>query len=391
MAVSNLHTLHHDLLFEVLTHCPDLTTLRCCILTHPNLWHAFSTSRRLILRLVFRNQFTGSSPRRTKDLVSSVHAAEYYITRFIHRRSEGTNWFDCVAFQEGLWPLLEPLLPEKLSLEWAKNMLTAYQKAELRDDALCLVKRTIGLIMKSPGQLSWEARAFARTAVRTYISAKLLQETIALQEAVRQRFHPWQAEHTLWSKDLIATHRNAGDDDRVLQLQISCWELYKTALGPDNDATLNWARAIVREYQRRGQEQEALAFHRKVRSMLDPRAAPSIAWSRQLIHMLQRQKKHAEALAITEDVWQHLNPESAGYRAWAGQLSEQYEAMGRPEDAIAVWEAAWIAITAQLTRKPNDNSWKYHARGAGLSLAKVYQRNRHLDEASAVLAQREGF
>jgi len=69
------------------------------------------------------------------------------------------------------------------------------------------------------------------------------------------------------------------------------------------------------------------------------------------------------------------------------QLSDQYEAMGRHEEAIAVCEVAWNAITERLKRLPADVGWRYHARGAGFTLLKVYQRHNRLEHACLMEAQ----
>jgi hypothetical protein len=171
-----------------------------------------------------------------------------------------------------------------------------------------------------------------------------------------------------------------------LQLQRSNWELYQTTLGPNSDITLDWARSIVHEHQCAGDHQKAVLFHEQVRTSLDPTTAQYVAWSRQQIQMLQKLDQIEEALLVMEDVWRHLRPDSAGYRAWAAQLSAQYEAGGRADAAIVVCEAAFTAMKTSLDRLPNDRTWKYHAHGAALMLAKAYRRNNREEDAISLEA-----
>jgi hypothetical protein len=366
MATANLHTLDSDVLCELLTSCSDLTTLRCLIATHPRVYYAFSSRRSLILRFVFRNQ-------------NPVLAAAEYVIKY-----KCKNPLDCVAFREALWPQISRRWPSQNAVEWATALLTAYHKAGLKEDAISFAKGSTILLMNSKESLTLPVRTFARAIVRTYVAAEMSGESIALQDAVRQRLDPKQPEHSYWCKESVATFRNIGELERVLQLQQEFWEIYKTRVGPGSDVALDWARTIVKELLGRGKDKEALQFHQKVRSELDPTTLPYIAWSRQLIHMLQRDKKDAEALVVTEEVWRHLNPEAAGYRAWTKQLSDQYEAMGRPKEAIAVCEASWTAATERLSRSPKSSAWKYAARGAGLALARIYRRHGRHEIASSV-------
>jgi hypothetical protein len=366
MVAANLHTLDSDVLCELLTSCSDLTTLRCLIATHTTVYHAFSSRRRLILRFVFRNQ----SPvlATAKDII----------------KNKCNNPLDCVAFRESLWPRISRSWPSQTTVEWATALLGTYHKAGLKEDAISFAKRSTILLMNPEERLTLSVRTFARAIIRTYIAAEMYGESIALQEAVRQRLDPKQPEHSVWCKESVATFRKIGESERVLQLQQEFWEVYKTRVGPGSDVALDWARTIVKEFLGRGKDKEALQFHQKVRGELDTTTAPYIAWSRQLIHMLQRDKKDAEALAVTEEVWRHLSPETVGYRAWTKQVSDQYENMGLPEEAIVVCEASWTAATERLTRYPKDNAWKYAARGAGLALAKIYRRHGRHEMASSV-------
>lgn len=56
MCALNIHTLHDDILYELLITCRDLISLKRLILTHPAIYHAFNNRRRLVLRAVFKTQ-----------------------------------------------------------------------------------------------------------------------------------------------------------------------------------------------------------------------------------------------------------------------------------------------------------------------------------------------
>jgi hypothetical protein len=367
MAVSNLHTLDSDILYSILTLCPNLTTLYSLITTHPAIYNAFSARRRLILRLVFRRY-------------GNITAAEAFITRI-----QCANLIDYVAFREAWRPNSLPLRSNKRVVTWATALLAAYHKAGLQDERLAFAKQIAKMIIESKRDCtSEEMRTLVKAVVRTYMTAKLSNEAVTLQERVRIGLNPRKGEHSAWCKEIVATHKKAGNADRALQMQIECWEQYKTVVGPGSDVALDWARTIVMEYKLDGKEEEALQFHKRVRSGLDPTTAPYVAWSRQLIHMLQREKKAAEALTVTEEVWRHLNINVTGYRAWAYQLSEMYEAMERPEDAIAVCKACWTVMIERLEQAHSRDSMRYQARGAGLVLAKVLKKYGRLGEARGV-------
>jgi hypothetical protein len=383
MAAVNLHTLDNDIIYELLTLCPDLDSLRGLILTHPALYYAFNGRRRLILRAVFKTQ---NNVRFLHPGDGEIAAADEFILRF-----EPKNPIDSVAFREALWPELERLLTAKLPSKWATSLLACYQKAELSNDALRFAKRTTGLILESSRLLYSETRTFIRAVIRMYMTAQLFPEAIELQGKVLKRLRARSPEHSPWAKQLVATYRSTGYSDRILPLQLDCWERYRKINGPGSEVALDWARSIVCEYQLNGDDQEAIKFHQRVRTLLQPQTAQYVAWSRQLIRMHQRANQHGEALLVTEEVWRHLQPGSKWYRPWTTQLSELYEAAGRPEDAIAVYLAAWTAISGRLARHPNDVVWKYQAKGAGLTLARVYRKYQRLDDASLLEAKCSGL
>ena len=302
-----------------------------------------------------------------------------------------SNPIDGVALREALWPIFEPLLPASLPSRWATALLACYHAASLKDDALAFTKRATAQMLKYTLPPTREVRALAWAAIRTYVAANLSQDALQFQESFLHRLDPRSPEHNLWAKELVARYRTVKGPEQALQLQRSNWELYQTALGPNSDITLDWARSIVSEHQSAGDRQEAILFHRQVRRSLDPTTAQYVAWSRQQIKMLQKLNQNDEALLVIEDVWRHLRPDSAGYRAWTAQLSEQYEAAGRADAAVAVCEAAWTAINTFLDRLPNDNAWKYHAHGAALMLAKAYRRNNRIEDAGSIEAMSESL
>jgi DNA-binding SARP family transcriptional activator len=366
MAVSNLHTLDGDVLYSILTLCPNLTTLYSLITTHPTIYNVFSTRRRLILRLVFRRH-------------GSMTAAEAFITRI-----QCANPIDYVAFREAWRPNSLPIWRSKRTVAWTVALLTAYHRAGLQDEGLAFAKQIAGMITELRREIIAKYMTLVRAVVKTYVNAKLSNEAVALQELVRLRLDPWDPEHSVLCKELVASYKKSGNEERALQLQIECWELYKTAIRPKSDVALDWARRVVKEYQLCGKDEEALEFHKRVRIELDPTTAPYIAWSRQLIHMLRRKKKTAEALTVTEEVWRHLDIDVTGYRAWTRQLSQLYEAMERPADAIAVCEACWTATTERLEQNPNNEILRYQTIGTGLLLAKVLKKYGRLEDAGDV-------
>ncbi|KAF2181222.1 hypothetical protein K469DRAFT_692104 [Zopfia rhizophila CBS 207.26] len=247
------------------------------------------------------------------------------------------------------------------------------------------------LILASSQSFQSETCTFTRAVIRMCMTTKHVSEAVELQENFLKHLSLRSSEHSIWAKQLVATYRSTGDSERILRLQLDCWERYRKGIGPGSEVAMDWARSIVSEYQLRGNDQEAIKFHQRVRSLLDPRTAQYVAWSRQSIRMHQRANQHLEALTVTEEVWRHLQPESKGYRAWTAQLSELYESAGRPEDAIAVYLAAWTAISGRLARSPNDGAWKYLARGAGFALARVYRKHQRLDDASLLEAKCSGL
>jgi hypothetical protein len=371
----NLHTLHGDVLHGILLLSPDLSSLHNLVLTHPAIYQTFNARRRLILRTVFKTEASGG-PKNMMTL--DTFLAQLLVI----------NPVDSVALREALWPRLEPLLPASLPSRWATALLACYHTANLKDDALAFTKRVTAQLLKPTvpqvKPLTREARTFAWSAIRTYVSANLAQDALQFQESFLCRLDPRSPEHSVWAKELVAKYRTIKGPEQALQLQRSNWELYQTVLGPNSDITLDWARSIVSEHQSAGHHQEAILFHQQVRNSLDPTTAQYVAWSRQQIKMLQKANRNDEALLVTEDVWRHLHPDSAGYRAWTAQLSEQYEAAGRADAAVAVCEAAWTAIKTFLDRLPNDEARKYRAQGALLMLAKAYRRNNREEDAKSL-------
>jgi hypothetical protein len=367
MAVSNLHTLDSDVLYSILTLCPNLTNLYSIITTHPAIYNVFSTRRRLILRLVFRH--------------GNIKAAEAFMTRI-----QCANPIDWVALREAWRPNLLDLWPRRRAVTWATALFAAYNEAGLQDERLEFARLIDGMIIELDKKIIVKYMGMlARAVVKTYVHAKLSNEAIALQEWVRLRLNPTWPEHSIWCKELVASYKRYGNEERALQMQIECWELYKTDR-PESEEALDWARRVVKEHQIRGNEEEALEFHKTVRSELDPTNASYAAWSRQLIHMLQRKNNAAEVVTVTEDVWRHLNIEidDTGYRFWARQLSQLYEAMERPEDAIAVCEACWKATTERLEQDPSEEILIYKTIGTGLILVEVLKKYERLQDAGDV-------
>ncbi|KAH7079282.1 hypothetical protein BKA63DRAFT_262789 [Paraphoma chrysanthemicola] len=380
MAVANLYTLDSDILFEILTTCEDLVTLRHLILTHPVLYHTFNRRRRLILRTVFRTQNNALSSHRPNE--RKFVAAHESILRI-----KASNAIDRVAFREAPWLELKRLMPGGLSCKWATSLLGCYNQAGLQDEALMLARESISILLAKSRSLSPEQSALARAVIRTFTAAKLHQEAMELDETILQHLNPRQPDFSVWAKQLITTYQKNGHDEKIYPLQLQCWETCRTEAGPGSDSALDWARSIIRGYQLKGEDALAIEFQETVRALLDPRTPQYIAWSRQLIQMHQKSNQPAEALAVTQSVWRHLGPETKGYRPWTAQLSEQYDTLGRPNDALAVVEAAWTAIGTYLARYPNDIAWKYQARGAGLLLAKAYRRHQRIEEANALEAK----
>ncbi|KAH8689266.1 hypothetical protein GQ44DRAFT_734401 [Phaeosphaeriaceae sp. PMI808] len=369
----NLHTLHGDLLHEVLLLSPDRKSLRHLVLTHRAIYHAFKARRRLILRTVF-------------EMEARVSPLDMVAVNSFLVRLQINNPIDGAALREALWPRFEPFLPALFPSRWATALLACYHSSNLKDDALEFTKRTTIRLLYHALSPTREARTFARAAIRTYVAADLVEDALRFQEAFLHRLDHRLPEHSLWAKELVISYRAVKGPEQALQLQRSNWELYQTTLGPNSDITLDWARSIVREHQSAGDHHEAILFHQQIRISLDPTTAQYVAWSRQQIQMLHKLDRVEEALLVMEDVWRHLQPDSAGHRAWATQLSAQYEAVGRADAAVVVCEAAWTAIKLSLGRLPNDRTWKYHAHGAALMLAKVYRRNNRIEDAMALEA-----
>jgi tetratricopeptide (TPR) repeat protein len=364
----NLHTLHGDVLHEVLLLSPNRKSLRRLILTHPAVYYAFKARRRLILRTVFKMEASFSP--------LDINAVESILVRLqVH------NPIDGAALREALWPRFEPLLPASFPSKWATALLACYHSSNLKDDALVFTKRTTAQLLNDALPPTREARTFAWAATRTYVAANLAENALQFQEAFLRRLNPRRPEHSSWAKELVIRYRDIKGPEQALQLQRSNWELYQTTLGPNSDITLDWARSIVHEHQSVGDHQKAVLFHEQVRTSLNPTTAQYVAWSRQQIRMLQRLDQIEKALLVMEEVWRHLQPDSAGYRAWTAQLIAQYEAGGRNDAAIAVCEAAWTAIKTSLDRLPNGRTRKYHAYGAALMLAKTYRRNNRKEDA----------
>jgi tetratricopeptide (TPR) repeat protein len=376
MAVVNLHNLDNDIIFEILTQCSNLPCLHNLVLTHPILHHVFNSRRRLILRAVFRTQ--NSLHILPIPSTATIKAADAFITSIDFK-----NAIDNVALREAFLPGLEQTLP----FRWLAALLNCHRKAELLHDALSLAKQTQDRIFLDKTQNLVRKLNFARAIVRTYTAAELIPEAIELQKKTLKSISPRTHEHSIWAKELVAAYQRTGQSELVLQVQLDCWELYRRTVGPGTNVTLSWARSIVNEHQLRGDNQEAIKFHQRVRGSLDPRTPQYIAWSRQLIRMHQRSNQTAEAVAVTEEVWRHLQPDSKGYRAWTGDLGQLYDSAGRPDDAIAVYLAAWTAINNRLARSPNDATWKYHARGAGIALASAYRKHQRFDDATSLEAK----
>jgi hypothetical protein len=283
--------------------------------------------------------------------------------------------------------LVGKLIHTKQTLRWAISLLNAYYEAGLKDEELAFARRIMAAILNSPRDFEFEVYGFARTAFRTYANAGLNQEIIDTRQRLLRRIDPRSLQHSIWSKELVASYKKLGYKDRILPLHLESWELYKDGIGPESEITLEWARAAMCIYKEQGRHEEALQFWQTVRCSLDPSSARYIAWSRYMMHMYKRQNRYAEALEVTAEVWRNIQPEVTGYRAWTAQLSEQYEAAGRSNDAIAVCESAWTAINQRLEREPNSNDWKYQLRGAGSMLANAYRRQGRDGEADAVEEQ----
>ncbi|ORY08464.1 hypothetical protein BCR34DRAFT_666068 [Clohesyomyces aquaticus] len=378
----NLHTLDSDMLYEILVLCPNLKALSSLILTHPAVFNVFSSRRRLILRIVFKRQIFHEN--RGKSYVAPQADA-------VNKRVENIiNPIDAVGLREALWPRVERILyspTEHWTSKYATAMLASYHSADLQDEALEFAMRTMVVLLRTRPFFDDGPCAFAAAVSRTYMAAKMPDKAIELQETLFRRLVPRYPQHNRWAKQLVTAYAKTGHSDRVLPLQIKCWEEYSKVNGPRNEVTLYWAREAIREYKRQDQNQKAIEFHQRVRSTLDPKTDTYIAWSRQLIHMYQREKQHAAVLSVTEEVWRHMDPETTGYRAWMAQLGQIYVNMGRLEDSITVYEAAWEAIKQRLIEKPNDNHWKWEAKGAGRVLAKAYDRNQRQVDALTVLSE----
>jgi tetratricopeptide (TPR) repeat protein len=378
MNAPNLHTLDSDVLHHILILCPNLTDLRNLICTHPAIHDAFSGRRRLILRLVYKNQFK-MHPLGTYWYLKK---ADDFITP-VEQRDPVAG----VAFRECIWPLVEKPIHSKQTLRWATYLLSAYHQAELKNEEMLFARRIMSSILGSPRSFEFEVYGFARAAIRTHLAAGLNEDAVTIQERIRQRIEPRSPEHSRWSKELVASYKKMGYDERIIPLHLENWELYKNTMGPGADVTLEWARAAVGKYKEQGKNEDALQFWQTARRSLDPASTPYIAWSRYMMHMYKRQRQDSEALRVTEEVWRNIQPEVTGYRAWTAQLSDQYESAGRGDDAIAVCESAWRAIDERLKLQPISGEWKYQLRGACLMLAKVYRRHGRLEEADAVEAR----
>ncbi|KAF1956836.1 hypothetical protein CC80DRAFT_492328 [Byssothecium circinans] len=378
MFTNNLHTLDSDVLFELLTSCPDLTTLHSLISTHSTLYHAFNNHRRLILKRVFLTQHLLTHPR--IDHARTITNAATYISKL-----KNIGPADSATLRETLWPDIETHAGSRQVSKWGAGLLSCYQRAELTTEALALVKKATRLLMRQTAKefRHIETKKFFESAFITYMKAGQLQEAIALQESALQYINPRSPVHAVWSKELVAKYIANNEPARARKLQQDTWDLY-AAISPNSIMALDWARLLVREVQSAGHHEEALAFHQKVRRSLDPTKNHYIAWSRQHILMAQKLGKEDEALATIEEVWRRLRPDSTGYYAWTAQLSKAFEDMGRIADAIGVFESAWEANGAVLARNPKDELWRYRTRLTGLQLARVYRRYEREGDAGAI-------
>jgi tetratricopeptide (TPR) repeat protein len=375
MQTPNLHTIDSDVLYNILVLSPNLDDLRNLICTHPAIHHVFLSRRRLILRRVYGKQFR-MHPR---GAYWYLKKAEEFIASI-----EPRDVIAAVAFREAIWRFVGKLIHTKQTLRWATSLLNAYHEAELKDEELAFAQRIMAAILNSPRDFEFEVYGFARTVFRTYAIAGLKQEIVDTRQRIRDRIDARSLQHSMWSKELVASYKKLGYKDRILPLHLETWELYKDAIGAESEVTLEWARAAVCIFKEQGRHEEALQFWQTVRCSLDPASARYIAWSRHMMHMYKRQNRNAEALTVTAEVWRNIQPEVTGYRAWTAQLSEQYEAAGRSNDAIAVCESAWTAINQRLEHEPNSDDWKFQLRGAGFMLANAYRRHGRVGEADAV-------
>jgi tetratricopeptide (TPR) repeat protein len=395
-SIATLQTLPTDILLEILALSSSLSELRNLILTHPSIYAAFDTRRRLLVRNAYHRSLY---PRLFHTTTPSAVAAEIAVTsqrpgvdRIISREdtwirhyAKITHNVDRVALREALWPFLNRRLPDQAASTWAKELLLAYRTAGLQDDALAFATRTVAAVIAHKKGLKKDAQELVRSVVRLYGSTGRAEEAIAVYEAMCKKLNPRSPDHDIWSKDLIvALRKNGADREVVLKLLLDRWELYCNTFGAGSPTALDWARHVVKEYQDAHNEVAALQFHEKVRKLLVPRTVDYVAWSRQHIHMLQRQQRSTEALATTEEVWRTLRPESTGYLAWTSQLCDMYDTLYRYDKTTATYEAAWSAINAELVPNPKDTKWKHHARGAGAALCKAYRQENRLEEALAI-------
>ncbi|KAF2741998.1 alpha/beta-hydrolase [Sporormia fimetaria CBS 119925] len=375
---ANLITLNDDVLAVILASIPDLVSLGDCLLAHPVLYRVFNSRRRFVLRNVMKNDW---------DRGYSIGRAFAYLDTWNKRirRLKFHHSVDRVALREAFWARLELRLPGIGATNWALDLLVAYQKAGLIDNGLAFAKRTMDIIFqKVPPMLSHEGSTFANSVIQLYKVGSDSHTTIQLQERVLGSMDPRFAQHNVCARELLKSYREIGRSERILPFQLETWELYNRVQGPASEAALDWARSIVREYQRCDREMDAVEFHHNVWKLLHRETPQFVSWSRQLIRMRELLGHKDEALQVTEEVWRHLSPLSPGYQAWTSQLSTQYGAAGRPDDAIRVCEAVWVAYGRLLSREQQSLGWRYHTRTAGIMLAKAYRRHNRLEEAAAI-------
>lgn len=283
----NVHTLHEDILYELLIRCRDLISLKRLIFTHPEMYHAFNNRRRLVLRAVFRTQSTVRI-RYCDDKLVLVRA-DRYLSRMLP-----CSAIDRVALREALWPTVKQLLPSMVSCQWAIALLTRYHQAGLKHNQLMFAKEAAHTMLSASLPLHFEQRTLLRVIARTYASSDTPEEAIELDAAILQRLDPQLQAHRIWIEDFMQTYRNNRNNKKGLDLQLKCWQLCRDTLGLGSKVALDCAQSLICSYHLSGEPKKAIELCRFVQGSISPKTPGYTAWMRKLMDMLYKASQDSE-------------------------------------------------------------------------------------------------
>ncbi|EUC46838.1 hypothetical protein COCMIDRAFT_91848 [Bipolaris oryzae ATCC 44560] len=288
MCALNVHTLPDDILYELLIKCRDLISLKRLILTHPVIYRAFNSCRRLILRAVFKIQ----SIVRLKPYTNEHYLvkADRYISCMLP-----CNAVDRVALREALWPLVKQSMPSVVSCQWALALLARYHQAGLEHNELMCAKEAARTMLSTSLPMHFAQRILFRAIARTYAASDTPEEVVELDAVILQQLDLQLQAHRIWVKDFMHTYRNIRNDQKGLDLQLRCWQFCRDTLGPGNKISLYCAGSLVCSYQLRGEHDKAFEFCRFVWGFLSPSTPGYTAWLRKSMDMFYKASQNNEA------------------------------------------------------------------------------------------------